>query len=106
MVLDKVATAAAPGIVGVVRRVERSRVCDQRAASSNLRISSIRCDTYLRPLRPAALSLRLWPILVGMWRYLNAVEVAELADMLGASRFAPASSTTSCMPRPKVAAGP
>ena len=54
MVLKEAPAAAVLDIVGVVCRVERSRVGDQWAVDSDLRISSIRCETSLRPLRPAA----------------------------------------------------
>jgi hypothetical protein len=59
--LDKSPAPAVLGIISVVRRVQRSRVGDQWAANSDLRISSIRCETSLRPLRPAAPRRRLPP---------------------------------------------
>ena len=59
--LDQAPTTAMLGIVSVVCRIERSGVGDQRPASSDLKISSIRWETSLRPLRPAAPSLRLPP---------------------------------------------
>jgi hypothetical protein len=61
MVQEKSAAADVLDIVSVVGRVERSDVSDQRPASSDLRISSIRWETSLRPLRPAAPNLRLPP---------------------------------------------
>jgi len=61
MILEKAPTPAVLGIVSVVRGVERAGVGDQRAVSSDLRISSMRWDTSVRPLRPAAPSLRLPP---------------------------------------------
>jgi hypothetical protein len=47
------------GVVGVVGRVKGARVYDQRPASSDRRISSMRCDTSLLPLRPGAPRRRL-----------------------------------------------
>ena len=61
MALDESPATAVLGIVSVICRVERSGVGDQRAASSDLRISSICWETSLRPLRPAAPSRRLPP---------------------------------------------
>ena len=61
VVLEKSPAPAVLGIISVVGRVERSGVGDQRAANSDLRISSIRCETSRRPLRPAAPRRRLPP---------------------------------------------
>lgn len=50
VVLEKAPGAAVFRVVGVVRRVEGAGVGDQRPASSDRRISSIRWETSLLPL--------------------------------------------------------
>lgn len=59
MALKQPAATGVFRVVRIVGRVERSGVDDQRAASSDRRISSIWRDTSARPLWPGALSLRL-----------------------------------------------
>ena len=67
MVQEKSAAAAVLDIVSVVCRIERSGIGYQRSASSDLRISSIRWETSLRPLRPAAPNRRLPPSTRCVW---------------------------------------
>ena len=59
--LEKAPGTAVLDVVRVVRRIERAGVGDQRSASSDRSISSIRCETSLLPLRPAAPNRRLPP---------------------------------------------
>ena len=57
MRLQKLAAPAVFRVVGIIGRIEGTGIDDQRAPSSDLRISSTRRETSLRPLRPAAPSL-------------------------------------------------
>ena len=57
MVLKESPAAAVLDVVSVVCRVKRPGVGDQRPASSDFKISSIRCETSFLPLRPAAPTL-------------------------------------------------
>jgi hypothetical protein len=56
--LKQTPTRSMFGIVAVVRGVKRPGVDDQREASSDLRISSIRCEISVLPLAPGLPSRR------------------------------------------------
>ena len=57
--LEQAPGTAVLGVVSVVGCIEWPGVCDQRPASSDRSISSIRCETSLFPLLPAAPNWRL-----------------------------------------------